>query len=196
MRIYQGRRDPGEAVVMVDGRVLDPRLYLRNHSPTGFEWGYAGSGPAQLALAILADHFGDSTNALALYQDFKFAVIAGLPREGWKLTAHEISQAVQKIRNSTRPETTGNVPGVNAIIWKCCELGWSDAMRNGHYIGWSVAKQCRVRRKGSEIEQHLTGWYLFNDNTNEMHGPFRTPADAQRACPHITTAQSPNGERN
>jgi len=28
-----------------------PRSDLRNHSPNGFEWGYSGSGPAQLALA-------------------------------------------------------------------------------------------------------------------------------------------------
>lgn len=28
------------------------------HSPTGFETGYAGSGPADLALSILADYFG------------------------------------------------------------------------------------------------------------------------------------------
>lgn len=37
---------------------LPLRLEIRSHSPTGFEWGYGGSGPAQLALAILADHFG------------------------------------------------------------------------------------------------------------------------------------------
>jgi len=41
---------------------LDPRpsLQLRKHSPDGFEWSYGGSGPAQLALAILlhaAHHF-------------------------------------------------------------------------------------------------------------------------------------------
>jgi uncharacterized protein (DUF2249 family) len=35
---------------------LPPRNDLYNHSPNGFEWGYGGSGPAQLALAILADH--------------------------------------------------------------------------------------------------------------------------------------------
>ena len=31
------------------------RLYLEycNHSPTGFEWGYGGSGPSQLAFCIL-----------------------------------------------------------------------------------------------------------------------------------------------
>src|SRR5215469_11969326 len=31
------------------------RLELVNHSPSGFDWGPGGSGPAQLALALLAD---------------------------------------------------------------------------------------------------------------------------------------------
>jgi hypothetical protein len=39
---------------------LPIRLDLRNHSPTGFEWGYRGSGAAQLSLAILADYIGPS----------------------------------------------------------------------------------------------------------------------------------------
>lgn len=36
--------------VVVNGRrrALRPRNDIRDHSPTGFEWGYGGSGPAQL----------------------------------------------------------------------------------------------------------------------------------------------------
>lgn len=98
MKRYQGSRCNGEALVEVNGACLDPRLDLRNHSPSGFEWGYAGSGPAQLALAILADHLGDGSKALSLYQDFKFAVIARLPREGWTLTSEQIQQAVESLR--------------------------------------------------------------------------------------------------
>ena len=56
MKQYAGRRQGYAVIVTVDGRPLNPRLDLWNHSPTGFEWGYGGSGPAQLALAILADH--------------------------------------------------------------------------------------------------------------------------------------------
>ena len=59
MSRYEGRRTPAGPIVTVDGHLLDPRLDLRNHSPTGFEWGYAGSGSAQLALALLADHMRD-----------------------------------------------------------------------------------------------------------------------------------------
>jgi hypothetical protein len=34
---------------------LELRLDIVNHSPDGFNWGYKGSGPAQLSLALLAD---------------------------------------------------------------------------------------------------------------------------------------------
>jgi hypothetical protein len=74
---------------------LNPRLDLRNHSPTGFQWGYGGSGPAQLALALLADHLGDDERALTLYQDFKWKVIAALPQDkGWTLDPEQIDAAL------------------------------------------------------------------------------------------------------
>jgi uncharacterized protein (DUF2249 family) len=41
-------------VIVADGRPLPIRYDLRNHSPDGGEWGYHGSGPAQLSLALLA----------------------------------------------------------------------------------------------------------------------------------------------
>jgi hypothetical protein len=71
---------------------------LWNHSPSGFEWGYCGSGPAQLALALLADHLGDDEQALNLYQRFKWVVVAELPKKRWKLTTHEIEVILQSIR--------------------------------------------------------------------------------------------------
>ena len=55
-RFFKGERRTGEANhVTLAGHPLrvEPSLVLRRHSPTGFEWGYGGSGPAQLALAIL-----------------------------------------------------------------------------------------------------------------------------------------------
>lgn len=47
------------------------------HSPDGFEWGYAGSGPAELALNILA-LFVAPPEAWRLRHTFKNAVIARL----------------------------------------------------------------------------------------------------------------------
>jgi hypothetical protein len=98
MKQYEGRRNGRGVEVTVNGTALNPRLDLRNHSPTGMEWGYCGSGPAQLALAILADHLGDDEQALNLYQRFKWQVIAELPHKRWLLTSADIDQAVQRIR--------------------------------------------------------------------------------------------------
>jgi hypothetical protein len=94
MKRYVGRRNATAADVTVDGVPLNPRRDLWNHSPSGFEWGYAGSGPAQLALALLADCLGDEDEALEWYHDFKSAVVAGLPYAGWTLSEEEIRDTV------------------------------------------------------------------------------------------------------
>jgi len=104
MRHYSGRREGQAAIVTVDGRRLNPRFDLRNHSPTGFEWGYAGSGPAQLALAILADHCRSAEEALNLYQRFKWAVVAELPYPEWILTSEDIEISLQPFREPLAEE--------------------------------------------------------------------------------------------
>jgi hypothetical protein len=70
-------RDEDGLIVMVDGRTvpLKPSLKVWNHSPSGFEIGYGGSGPAQLALAILM-MFTDKDTASRLHQDFKWEFLA------------------------------------------------------------------------------------------------------------------------
>lgn len=63
--------------VSVDGNPvqLKPSLKLFNHSPNGFEIGYGGSGPAQLALAILMMFVNDN-DAVRLHQQFKWQVLS------------------------------------------------------------------------------------------------------------------------
>jgi hypothetical protein len=97
MSYYVARRTKMGPLVTVDGEALDLCLELMNHSPTGFDWGYCGSGPAQLALAILAHHCDSNEEALDLYQRFKWAVIAGLPRIGWSLNTQQINEAIDRI---------------------------------------------------------------------------------------------------
>jgi hypothetical protein len=98
MKRYEGRREGYAVTVTVDGRRLNPRLDLWNHSPSGFEWGYGGSGPAQLALAILADHCKDDELALNFYQRFKWAVVAELRHRSWVLTSDDIAAVLQNLR--------------------------------------------------------------------------------------------------
>jgi hypothetical protein len=77
-----------------DSRRLNPRLDLASHSPTGFAWGFGGSGPAQLALALLADVLNDDDLALAYHQEFKFRVIGRLEQnKPWTLTEQQILEA-------------------------------------------------------------------------------------------------------
>lgn len=66
-----------------------PSQKLNNHSPDGFQWGYGGSGPAQLALALLLDATTIPETALAFYQDFKWKFVETW-RGGWSITRSEI----------------------------------------------------------------------------------------------------------
>jgi Family of unknown function (DUF6166) len=71
---------------------IDPRHDLANHSPDGFEWGYGGSGPAQAALAVLADFYEGKHDDLAMlrYQAFKAEVVAQHAEDYWSITGGEI----------------------------------------------------------------------------------------------------------
>lgn len=71
--------------------LLDPSQSQKvwNHSPDGFQWGYGGSGPAQLALAILLDVTGDEEQSIRLHQQFKWDKIAPLG-DSFILTIDEI----------------------------------------------------------------------------------------------------------
>jgi len=64
--------------VWLDGKLLDimPSQKIHNHSAE-FAWGYGGSGPGQLALAIVFKITGIPDG----YMDFKFSTIAALPME-------------------------------------------------------------------------------------------------------------------
>lgn len=101
MRVYRGTRTEQGCQVTVEedgvSRPLKPRLDLRNHSPTGFEWNYSGSGPAQLALALAADVLGDDDRAQDVYQRLKARLICTLPKDSWELTEDRIRSAVEAI---------------------------------------------------------------------------------------------------
>ncbi len=97
MKTYRGGRSLDGAVVTVDGRPLPPRYDLKRLSSTGFEWTYEGAGPAQLALALLADHLGDDAQALALCEPFRHRVGAELDNS-WELTSADIDAALAELR--------------------------------------------------------------------------------------------------
>jgi len=104
MSLFSGRRDEeGRPLVTKDGFPLSPAASqkLRNHSPDGFEWGYGGSGPAQLALALCLDVLGED-QAHVWYQAFKDAHVAKFPHQEWHCTSEGI-KAWWLARNVFKP---------------------------------------------------------------------------------------------
>jgi len=93
MKVYEGGRSLDGSTVTVDGKSLSPRHDLMRISKTGFEWGFDGPAPAQLALALLADHLCDGADALRLHVAFMREVVAHLDN-AWRLTGADIDAAL------------------------------------------------------------------------------------------------------
>jgi hypothetical protein len=105
-RIEMWRDDAGNPHTNV------PRVLI-HHSPDGFEWGYNGSGPADLALNILhelvpANQVGLLSNIngvacssimIQLYKEFKNDFISRVPKEGGEIELVEVFKWIEsKIR--------------------------------------------------------------------------------------------------
>lgn len=98
MKLYKGSRTPtGCKVIVTTGEgtsyPLPPRTDLYTHTVDGsLEWGYAGQGPSQLALALVADLTGDDTYALKVYQEFKHYVLTSLETAEWQFTEAQLRE--------------------------------------------------------------------------------------------------------
>jgi len=88
---YVGTRAHGGTAVAreLEGGRQEPLIHRVRHSPTGLEWGYGGSGPADLARSILWDWLGREPTQRA-YMALKFDVVARLAQAGWRLPAAEL----------------------------------------------------------------------------------------------------------
>lgn len=113
MKTYSGKRIDGDYTYVnvkeEDGSFIHsselipgPSLRVRNHSPSGFDWGYRGSAATQLALAILLNCFTDNNRtreaaeALAVrhYVDFLHTYVVGW-KEEWSITETEICAFIE-----------------------------------------------------------------------------------------------------
>lgn len=76
-------------------------LDIADKSPTGPNWGYNGSGPAQLSIALLAHYFREYSDPLEMIQRYSFAfkevVIANLKDDTWVLPDEEFDRHLRTI---------------------------------------------------------------------------------------------------
>ena len=114
--IIRGRRySATHAAVTIDGQRLNwqDSLALQCHSPTGINWGFTGSGPAQLALALLLE-VTDRETALRHYMRFRDGVIARIATGSWAATTADLAKWLelsrsteQTVRMDVSPDDTG-----------------------------------------------------------------------------------------
>lgn len=135
--IYLGIRSPSGLKVMVNpGVVYRPDelfslpMYLDevDHSPTGFECGYHGSGPAQLAYAILRYELGGRALALEFYQRYKQDVIAALPQDqNWAISTGDVRRWLDKTRKEIAEEIRhGAAGGLADVLRKAARMKHED----------------------------------------------------------------------
>jgi len=119
---YVGMRVDGTPVVLnlTDHERLAPdrSLGLVRHSPAGFDWGYTGSGPSQLACALLLDYTNDETVAQQHYIKFRNEVVSQLacdgPADCWHLTGSDIKAALAEFEahHAPTPDGGGSSPSL------------------------------------------------------------------------------------
>ena len=127
--IFEGKRTKNGCTVSANKMPLSAYLTEVSHSPDGFEWGYGGSGPAQLAYAILRKCFGKGY-AVRNHQNFKWNYVALLvDKDANHLDSFEIDAvAVAQIMGLFMPvwvECTGDAHK-NPFIDHCgvCSPFW------------------------------------------------------------------------
>lgn len=112
MKYYLGQRDENgiPKVSVVEDGVARPLKHINVHSPDGFEWGYAGSGPADLALAICADVLGErwettsiteslviAARSVTVYEKVKEKIVVGFPHALWSVTEEQVKAIILEI---------------------------------------------------------------------------------------------------
>lgn len=164
-KIYKGKRIGGEAIVTVekDGRDV-PLKHVVRHSPTGFSWGFGGSGPADLSLSILTDFLGVEPTR-TLYMTFKQRVVACLLLDvGWVMTGEDILKALPESADHMRKYLFGS---------RNVEVPADDVF----YCGYCGSKSRKIRD-----EEHAIGLGLFTAYMDRGYADFVIIDGKPKAC--------------
>lgn len=101
MTVYSGDRTMDGVVVLRDGAPLALRDDIARISDVGFDWGFDGPAPRQLALALLADHLGDAERALRTAPAFARVVTARLAND-WELDSDYMASTILALEDVAR----------------------------------------------------------------------------------------------
>lgn len=106
------------------------------------EWGYSGTGPRELATAILADYFGEKSpqgwagreeyQAVRYCHDFKDDFVQWFPKQSWEITSEEIEAWLKDFKEREKTRAAG-------------EEGWYWDDKGRWQKGWE--RHQRWRRK-------------------------------------------------
>jgi len=94
------------------------------HSPDGFEWGYAGNGPADLAHAILTNYLGTQPPDLIRFE-FRDQIVTGLQRDRFLLRADQIDMWIQANQRLFRELWAADK---NGQAWSVAEPATADGL--------------------------------------------------------------------
>jgi hypothetical protein len=105
-KIYRGEPGGKVKVILPSGRSR-PLRHILLDSPTGFAWGYEGSGPADLAMSLLCDVLGERPSKRQLiygqfkayphHQDFERQIVAKWNlSDGFQINGKEVIDWLKK----------------------------------------------------------------------------------------------------
>lgn len=117
---FTGARTPRDAQVhVVENERARPLPHHVRHSPTGFEWGYHGSGPAELARCLLLESLNlvsDVARKHELeeavedrYHEFKVAFVGRIAGSHWRIDVDAVLAWLEDVSRRMRGEMAGTV---------------------------------------------------------------------------------------
>lgn len=152
---------------------LDPRLNIFNHSRDGFDWGYTGSAPLQLAFAILCE-IGDVDFAKQYKSDFAKDVVSQLKGRDWVLEAADVLEWINAKSPAPATKTKKDKKKNNVVKTICKELNITQKqlahileVPEGTVSSWAVKNEIpRLGRKAIEF-------YMLNQKNEAIVRKFK-----------------------
>jgi DNA-binding transcriptional regulator YiaG len=161
--IFKGHKTLlGHRQVTFNNEPLDPRNDLFNHARDGIDWGYIGSGPLQLAFAILVK-LSDPQFAARHRTEFTKEIVAALEGRDWTLESDVVLKWIESkgYKSGAKKESGSQKEKkeLNVVKAACKELGITQKtlahileVPEGTVSSWAVKNEIpRLGKKAIEF---------------------------------------------